>query len=34
VFTISALLTLLGMLLADILYSVADPRISYDKKVG
>jgi peptide/nickel transport system permease protein len=34
VFTISAVLTLVGMLLADILYSVADPRISYDKKAG
>lgn len=27
--TISAILTLLGMLLADILYSIVDPRISY-----
>lgn len=34
VFTVSAVLTLVGMLLADILYSVADPRISYDKKAG
>lgn len=32
VFTISATLTLVGMLLSDILYSVADPRISYGKK--
>ncbi len=32
VFTISAILTLLGMLISDILYSVADPRISYGGK--
>lgn len=32
VFTISAVLTLVGILVADILYSVADPRISYGKK--
>lgn len=32
VFTMTAVLTLVGMLLADILYSVADPRISYGKK--
>jgi peptide/nickel transport system permease protein len=32
VFTISATLTLLGMLVSDILYSVADPRISFAKK--
>lgn len=32
VFTISATLTLVGMLLSDILYSVVDPRISYGKK--
>jgi peptide/nickel transport system permease protein len=29
VFTISAVLTLVGMLVSDVLYSVADPRISY-----
>jgi peptide/nickel transport system permease protein len=28
--TISAVLTLIGILLADILYAVADPRITYD----
>lgn len=28
--TISAILTLIGILLADILYAVADPRITYD----
>lgn len=32
VFTISAVLTLLGMLISDILYTVADPRISYGAK--
>lgn len=32
VFTISAVLTLVGILLADIMYSVVDPRISYSKK--
>lgn len=34
VFTVSAVLTLVGMLIADLLYSVADPRISYGKKVS
>lgn len=34
VFTVSAVLTLLGMLVADIMYSFADPRISYDKKAS
>ena len=32
VFTISAVLTLVGMLISDILYSIADPRISYGSK--
>lgn len=32
VFTVSAVLTLVGMLVADIMYSFADPRISYGKK--
>lgn len=32
VFTISAVLTLVGMLISDILYSVADPRIAYGSK--
>ncbi len=31
VITISSLLTLIGILLADILYAVVDPRISYEK---
>lgn len=32
VFTLSAILTMLGILLADILYVVVDPRISYSKR--
>ncbi len=32
VFTVSAVLTLVGMLVADVLYSFADPRISYARK--
>lgn len=32
VFTITGILTLIGYLIADILYAVADPRISYSKK--
>ncbi len=32
VFTISAVLTLLGILLSDILYSVVDPRIAFTRK--
>jgi len=32
VFTISAFLTLAGILLADLLYTVVDPRIAYEKK--
>ncbi len=32
VFTLSALLTLLGILLADILYAVVDPRISFARR--
>jgi peptide/nickel transport system permease protein len=32
VFTISAILTLIGILLADLLYSVVDPRITFGKK--
>jgi peptide/nickel transport system permease protein len=31
IFTLSALLTLLGILLADFLYTIVDPRISYEK---
>lgn len=32
IFTLSAVLTLVGILLADILYAVVDPRISYGKR--
>ncbi len=32
VFTIGAILTLIGILVADILYAAVDPRISYTKK--
>jgi len=32
VFTITAVLTLVGILLSDILYAVVDPRIAYSKK--
>ena len=32
VFTLSGLMTLIGYLVADILYAIADPRISYSKK--
>ena len=32
VFTLTGLMTLVGYLVADILYSFADPRISFDKK--
>jgi peptide/nickel transport system permease protein len=32
VFTLTGILTLLGYLVADILYAVADPRISYASK--
>jgi peptide/nickel transport system permease protein len=31
IFTLSAMLTLLGILLADFLYTIVDPRISYEK---
>jgi peptide/nickel transport system permease protein len=34
IFTLSALLTLIGILLADFLYTVADPRISYEKRLA
>jgi len=34
VFTISALLTLAGILLADFLYTLADPRIAYEKRAA
>jgi len=32
VFTIGAILTLIGILVADILYAVVDPRISYSRR--
>jgi peptide/nickel transport system permease protein len=32
VFTIGAILTLVGILVADILYAVVDPRISYSRR--
>ena len=34
VFTISAVLTLAGILVADILYSIVDPRIAFTKRSG
>jgi peptide/nickel transport system permease protein len=34
IFTLSALLTLLGILLADFLYTLVDPRIAYEKRVA
>jgi peptide/nickel transport system permease protein len=34
IFTLSALLTLLGILLADFLYTVVDPRIAYEKRAA
>ena len=33
-FTLIAIMTLAGILLADILYSVVDPRISFSKKAA
>ena len=34
IFTLSALLTLIGILLADFLYTVVDPRIAYEKQAA
>jgi peptide/nickel transport system permease protein len=34
IFTLSALLTLVGILLADILYTIVDPRITYEKRLA
>ena len=34
IFTISAFLTLLGILMADFLYTVVDPRITYEKRTA
>ncbi len=33
-FVISAFLGIIGMLMVDILYSVVDPRVRYDRTVG
>lgn len=33
-FTLSAVLTMLGILLADVLYSVVDPRIAFNKRAA
>ena len=34
IFTLSALLTLVGILISDLLYTLADPRISYEKRAA
>jgi peptide/nickel transport system permease protein len=34
VFTITGIITMAAFLLSDILYAVADPRISYTKEIG
>jgi peptide/nickel transport system permease protein len=34
IFTLSALLTLVGILLADLLYTIVDPRIAYEKRAA
>jgi len=34
IFTLSALLTLLGILFADFLYTLVDPRIAYEKRAA
>ncbi|MBI4475314.1 MAG: ABC transporter permease, partial [Acidobacteria bacterium] len=34
IFTLSALLTLIGILLADFLYTLIDPRIAYEKRAA
>jgi peptide/nickel transport system permease protein len=34
IFTLSALLTLIGILLADFLYTIVDPRIAYEKRAA
>ena len=34
IFTLSAMLTLVGILIADILYTVVDPRIAYGKRAA
>jgi len=32
IFTISAFLTLIGILISDFLYTLVDPRIAYEKR--
>ena len=32
IFTLSALLTLMGILIADFLYTIVDPRIAYERQ--
>jgi peptide/nickel transport system permease protein len=32
IFTLSAMLTLAGILIADFLYTLVDPRIAYEKR--
>jgi peptide/nickel transport system permease protein len=34
IFTLSALLTLLGILISDLFYTLVDPRISYEKRAA
>jgi peptide/nickel transport system permease protein len=34
IFTLSAFLTLIGILIADFLYTVVDPRIAYEKRAA
>ena len=34
IFTLSALMTLVGILIADFLYTLADPRIGYEKRAS
>jgi peptide/nickel transport system permease protein len=34
IFTFSAFLTLLGILLADLLYTIVDPRIKYERQAA
>jgi peptide/nickel transport system permease protein len=34
IFTLSALMTLVGILIADFLYTLVDPRIGYEKRAS
>ena len=34
IFTLSSMLTLVGILLADFLYTIVDPRIAYEKRAA